>query len=43
MAIIVDTDVTSYLLKEDSRAALYRLHLFGLPQMILFPKHNAQT
>ena len=36
MAIIVDTDVTSYLLKEDSRAELYRPHLFGLPKMISF-------
>lgn len=34
--IIVDTDVTSYLLKEDSRAALYRPHLFGLPKMMSF-------
>lgn len=34
--VIVDTDVTSYLLKEDSRAALYRPHLFGLPKMISF-------
>ncbi|MDQ3179700.1 MAG: PIN domain-containing protein [Acidobacteriota bacterium] len=36
MAVIVDTDVTSYLLKEDSRAELYRPHLFGLPKMISF-------
>ncbi|HLL99757.1 MAG TPA: PIN domain-containing protein [Pyrinomonadaceae bacterium] len=36
MAIIVDTDVTSYLLKQDSRAELYRPHLFGLPKMISF-------
>ncbi len=36
MAIIVDTDVVSYLLKEDSRAMLYRPHLFGLPKMISF-------
>ncbi|MGC2235014.1 MAG: PIN domain-containing protein [Pyrinomonadaceae bacterium] len=36
MAVIVDTDVTSYFLKEDSRAALYRPHLFGLPKMISF-------
>lgn len=34
--IIVDTDVTSYLLKEDSRAELYRPHLFGLPKIISF-------
>ncbi len=34
--IIVDTDVTSYLLKEDSRTELYRPHLFGLPKMISF-------
>lgn len=41
MAIIVDTDVTSYLeskylLKEDSRAKLYQPRLFGLPKMISF-------
>ncbi len=34
--IIVDTDVTSYLLKEDSRAEFYRPHLFGLPKIISF-------
>ncbi len=36
MAVIVDTDVASYLLKEDSRATLYRPHLFGLPKIISF-------
>lgn len=36
MAVIVDTDVTSYILKEDSRAELYRPHLLGLPKMISF-------
>ena len=36
MAVIVDTDVTSYFLKEDSRAELYRPHLFSLPKMISF-------
>lgn len=36
MAVIVDTDVASYLLKEDSRAALYRPRLFGLPKIISF-------
>ena len=36
MAVIVDTDVTSYFLKEDSRAELYRPHLFGLPKIISF-------
>jgi tRNA(fMet)-specific endonuclease VapC len=34
--IIVDTDVTSFFLKEDSRAELYRRHLFGLPKIISF-------
>ena len=34
--IIVDTDVTSYFLKEDSRAGLYRPHLLGLPKIISF-------
>ncbi len=36
MAVIVDTDVTSYFLKEDSRAELYRPHLFGRPKIISF-------
>ena len=36
MAVIVDTDVTSYFLKEDSRVELYRPHLFGLPKLISF-------
>jgi len=36
MTVIVDTDVTSYILKEDSRAELYRPHLFGLPKIISF-------
>ena len=36
MAVIVDTDVASYLLKEDSRAELYKPHLFGLPKIISF-------
>jgi len=36
MTVIVDTDVTSYLLKEDSCAELYRPHLFGLPKIISF-------
>jgi len=34
--IIVDTDVTSFFLKEDSRAELYRPHLLGLPKLISF-------
>lgn len=36
MAVTVDTDVTSYFLKEDSRTELYRRHLFGLPKIISF-------
>ncbi|MGI8883971.1 MAG: PIN domain-containing protein [Pyrinomonadaceae bacterium] len=36
MTVIVDTDVTSYFLKEDSRAELYRPHLLGLPKIISF-------
>lgn len=36
MAVIVDTNVASYFLKEDSRAELYRPHLFGLPKLISF-------
>ena len=36
MTVIVDTDVTSYILKEDSRTELYRPHLFGLPKIISF-------
>lgn len=36
MTVIADTDVISYLLKEDSRAELYRPHLFGLPKIISF-------
>ena len=34
--VIVDTDVTSYLVREESRAALYRPHLFRLPKIISF-------
>lgn len=36
MAVIVDTDVASYLLKGDSRAELYRPYLFGLPKIVSF-------
>lgn len=36
MAVIVDTDVASYFLKEDSRTELYRPHIFGLPKIISF-------
>ena len=36
MAVIVDTDVISFLLKKDSRASLYRPHLEGLPKIISF-------
>ncbi len=34
--VIADTDVISYLLKEDFRAQLYRPHLEGLPKIISF-------
>jgi tRNA(fMet)-specific endonuclease VapC len=36
MAVIVDTDVASYLLKKDSRAEPYKPRLFGLPKIISF-------
>lgn len=36
MTVIVDTDVTSYFLKGDSRAESYRTHLLGLPKIISF-------
>lgn len=36
MAVSVDTDVVSFLLKGDSRGALYRPHLEGLPKIISF-------
>jgi len=34
--VILDTDVTSYILKKDSRAELYQPHLLGLPKIISF-------
>lgn len=36
MAVIVDTDIVSFILKKDSRAALYRSHLEGLPKIVAF-------
>jgi tRNA(fMet)-specific endonuclease VapC len=36
VAVIVDTDVVSFLLKKDTRAELYRPHLDGLPKIISF-------
>ena len=36
MAVVVDTDVVSYLFKSDTRAALYRLHLDGQLPIISF-------
>jgi tRNA(fMet)-specific endonuclease VapC len=36
VAVIVDTDIVSFILKKDSRAALYRPHLEGLPKIISF-------
>lgn len=34
--IVVDTDIISFILKEDSRAELYKQHLLGLPKIISF-------
>jgi tRNA(fMet)-specific endonuclease VapC len=36
MAIVVDTDVVSYIFKKDSRAALYEPHLVQVPKFISF-------
>lgn len=36
MAIVVDTDVMSYVQKRDTRAALYSPHLFGAEKLISF-------
>ncbi len=36
MAVVLDTDIVSYLYKEDSRAALYRPHLSSQPYVISF-------
>lgn len=36
MSILVDTDVFSFIIKQDSRAALYRPHLLGRPKLISF-------
>lgn len=36
MAVVLDTDIVSYLYKEDSRAELYRPHLSSLPYVISF-------
>lgn len=36
MGIVIDTDVTSYLFKRDSRAELYRPHLSNFPYFISF-------
>lgn len=36
MAVIVDTDVVSFILKRDTRATLYRPHLENLPKIISF-------
>lgn len=34
--IVVDTDIISFILKEDSRAELYKPHLLGLPKIMSF-------
>jgi predicted nucleic acid-binding protein len=36
MAIVVDTDVVSYIFKKDSRAALYEPHMVQIPKFISF-------
>ena len=36
MAVVVDTDVVSFLYKRDTRAALYRPHLDGQLPIISF-------
>jgi tRNA(fMet)-specific endonuclease VapC len=36
MAIVVDTDVISYIFKKDSRAALYEPHMVQVPKFISF-------
>ena len=36
MAVVLDTDIVSYLYKEDSRAQLYRPHLSNMPYVISF-------
>jgi tRNA(fMet)-specific endonuclease VapC len=34
--IVVDTDIISFILKEDSRAELYKPHILGLPKIMSF-------
>ena len=34
--IVVDTDIISFILKEDSRSELYKPHILGLPKIISF-------
>lgn len=36
MAVVVDTDVVSFIFKEDTRAELYRPHLTQVPKFISF-------
>lgn len=36
MAVVVDTNIISYIFKEDSRAALYDSHLLDIPKFISF-------
>ena len=36
MAVVLDTDIISYLHKQDSRAELYRPHLSNFPYAISF-------
>jgi tRNA(fMet)-specific endonuclease VapC len=35
-AVVVDTDVVSYLFKRDTRARLYRRHLLGQERIVSF-------
>ena len=36
MSLVIDTDVASFIFKEDTRAELYVPHLIGLPKFISF-------
>ncbi len=36
MAVVVDTNIVSYIFKEDSRAELYETHLLNVPKFISF-------
>jgi hypothetical protein len=36
MAVVVDTNIVSFIYKEDTRAALYEPHLLNVPKFISF-------